>query len=243
MAEEAIAFSTISPPVSSEDEHYEALHAAVAEMPHGRWFLEEYARRHRAADTQLLLDTIGRLERSLSTRESGETAPEIYAQLLDTAKTIAQARAQIEGSLGAFISKSDSEYRAQMLAALVADLECRISSMLQLAAHACETSTRETHEGTEFDIDRGVPCDEPLDNAEFGRTGNTGGESVDSKMEGASSSENQKTMQAFAIASAHARALLRPAGGLGRPMPRMASNDPLAPIKAMTDEERIALFT
>jgi hypothetical protein len=58
-----------------------------------------------------------------------------------------------------------------------------------------------------------------------------------------SPSEHRKTMPGLAAASAHVRLLLRPTGGLGRSMPRAASNDPLAPIKAMTEEERIALFT
>jgi hypothetical protein len=119
MAEESIAFSTVSPAGSSEDEGYEALHAALAETAQGRWFLQEYARRHRAADTQLLLGAIGRLEGTLSMNESAEIAPQIYAQLLDATKAIAQARAQIEETASALASAADDEYRAQMLGRLL----------------------------------------------------------------------------------------------------------------------------
>jgi chemotaxis protein CheZ len=74
MAEKPLAFSRNSPQDPLEQE-YEALHDAVAESTHGRWFLQEYARRHRAADTRLLLDAIQKLERFLSSDESGETPP------------------------------------------------------------------------------------------------------------------------------------------------------------------------
>jgi hypothetical protein len=80
---------------------------------------------------------------------------------------------------------------------------------------------------------------DPLD-----RTGHIGAEDVVAgKTGGTSPSENRKTTPASSAASAHPRTFLRPTGGLNRAMPRPPSNDPLAPIKAMTDEERIALFT
>jgi hypothetical protein len=51
-----------------------------------------------------------------------------------------------------------------MLGALVADLECRISSMLQLAAYAGDKSAHERREESAgFGIDRGARCDEPLE--------------------------------------------------------------------------------
>ena len=41
---------------------YEAIEAAVMETEKGRWFLAEYASRHRAADTDEVLGAIARLE-------------------------------------------------------------------------------------------------------------------------------------------------------------------------------------
>ena len=49
------------PPFSSDD--YEAIAAAVMETERGRWFLTEYARRNRAADTAAILDALSELER------------------------------------------------------------------------------------------------------------------------------------------------------------------------------------
>ncbi|GGH17173.1 hypothetical protein GCM10007036_18420 [Alsobacter metallidurans] len=37
---------------------YESIHAAVVETTRGRWFLEEFARRNRQSDTQLILNAL-----------------------------------------------------------------------------------------------------------------------------------------------------------------------------------------
>ncbi len=41
---------------------YEDIEQAVMETSRGRWFLTEFARRHKATDTGVLLDAIRRLE-------------------------------------------------------------------------------------------------------------------------------------------------------------------------------------
>jgi|SRR6185312_3152146 len=51
-------------PVSDAD--YEAIEAAIMETARGRWFLHEYARRNRHADTKTLLAAIGRLESAVT---------------------------------------------------------------------------------------------------------------------------------------------------------------------------------
>jgi hypothetical protein len=50
-------------PVSDAD--YEAIETAIMETARGRWFLSEYARRHRHADTLMLLAGINALHGSL----------------------------------------------------------------------------------------------------------------------------------------------------------------------------------
>ena len=47
-------------PLSIED--YDAIEAAVMETSRGRWFLSEYARRNRNADTGQIIDKLDRLE-------------------------------------------------------------------------------------------------------------------------------------------------------------------------------------
>ena len=51
------------------DEDYEAIEAAVMDTARGRWFLAEFARRNRTADTSVLLAAIERLEGMLAANE------------------------------------------------------------------------------------------------------------------------------------------------------------------------------
>lgn len=50
-------------PVSDTD--YDAIVAAIMETPRGRWFLSEYARRNRQADTQQIVTAIDRIKETL----------------------------------------------------------------------------------------------------------------------------------------------------------------------------------
>jgi len=51
-------------PLRTED--YEAIETAVLETARGRWFMREYAHRNRTADTNMLLEAIGRIENALA---------------------------------------------------------------------------------------------------------------------------------------------------------------------------------
>jgi len=50
-------------PVTDTD--YDAIVAAIMETPRGRWFLSEYARRNRQADTQLIVTAIDGMRETL----------------------------------------------------------------------------------------------------------------------------------------------------------------------------------
>jgi hypothetical protein len=67
----AAAAPATSPQAGAVD--YEVIYAAVTGNERGRWFLSEYARRNRAADTEAVLDAIGRLAGSGYSR--GATPP------------------------------------------------------------------------------------------------------------------------------------------------------------------------
>lgn len=56
---------------------YEEIEAAVLETARGRWFLREYAGRNRSADTNLLLEAIGRIQGLLTL--AGPAAPPMPA--------------------------------------------------------------------------------------------------------------------------------------------------------------------
>ena len=48
------------------NESFESLEAAVLETSRGRWFLEEYARRQRSAETLAILEILKKLENSVT---------------------------------------------------------------------------------------------------------------------------------------------------------------------------------
>src|ERR1700757_3478937 len=66
MANQAFALSPISARASlPSEEDYEAIREAFMETARGRWFLDEYARRNRNADTHMVLDAVSRIEETL----------------------------------------------------------------------------------------------------------------------------------------------------------------------------------
>ena len=63
MADEAFALSPISARAAQPSEaDYDAIQEAFMETSRGRWFLGEYARRNRNADTSMVLDAVARIE-------------------------------------------------------------------------------------------------------------------------------------------------------------------------------------
>jgi hypothetical protein len=68
---------------------YEAIEGAVLESPRGRWFLGEFARRNRAADTLMLLEAIRKLERGVAENSADQLSADLAAELKDVSETIA----------------------------------------------------------------------------------------------------------------------------------------------------------
>src|SRR3981189_3678914 len=76
MADEAFALSPISARATRpNEEDYAAIAEAFMETSRGRWFLTEYAKRNRNADTRMVLDAVARIEQSLvAQKEEGLAA-------------------------------------------------------------------------------------------------------------------------------------------------------------------------
>ena len=74
---------------------FEASAAAVNETERGRWFLTEYARRNRHADTERVLEAVTRLERNLSARTDAAPSDTIRSTIADMAEAIARTKAEI----------------------------------------------------------------------------------------------------------------------------------------------------
>jgi hypothetical protein len=76
MADEAFALSPISARATQPSEaDYDAIREAFMETSRGRWFLSEYAKRNRNADTRMVLDAVTRMEQNLASQKM--PAPEI----------------------------------------------------------------------------------------------------------------------------------------------------------------------
>jgi len=70
MADEAFALSPISARATLPSEaDYDAISAAFMETSRGRWFLSEYAKRNRNADTSMVLDAVARIEQNLAAQK------------------------------------------------------------------------------------------------------------------------------------------------------------------------------
>ncbi|WP_026792364.1 protein phosphatase CheZ [Pleomorphomonas oryzae] len=73
---------------------YEAIEAAVMETEKGRWFLFEYARRHRSVDTDMVVEAIGRLETILK-RERRPDADRIRLDIGEMKDAIERTKLEI----------------------------------------------------------------------------------------------------------------------------------------------------
>ncbi|MES2196545.1 MAG: hypothetical protein V4517_19160 [Pseudomonadota bacterium] len=77
MADEAFALSPISARAAQpSEEDYDAISKAFMETSRGRWFLGEYAKRNRNADTTMVLEAVARLEENLAAQRQSQPAPD-----------------------------------------------------------------------------------------------------------------------------------------------------------------------
>lgn len=80
---------------SLSEADFEAIAEAVNETERGRWFLAEYTRRNRYADTRLVLDAIGKLQGSLAERTNAVSAEQIRHEIAGMSEAIARTKAEI----------------------------------------------------------------------------------------------------------------------------------------------------
>lgn len=82
-------------PVSLAEADYGAIEQAVMETARGRWFLAEYARRNRHADTVTVLDAIGRLESAVAVPRTSPDIERVRMDIREMAHAIARTKAEI----------------------------------------------------------------------------------------------------------------------------------------------------
>ncbi|MBL8574546.1 MAG: hypothetical protein JNM13_12775 [Hyphomicrobiaceae bacterium] len=116
---------------------YEAIEAAVMETQRGRWFLDEFRRRNRNADTLMIVATLDRLESSLkSERPAAATAApdidRIRFDLADMAEAIVQTKREI-ARMSAQKQGGHFEEASHELDAIVSQTETATSDILNNA--------------------------------------------------------------------------------------------------------------
>jgi hypothetical protein len=98
MADDVFALSPISARAARPGEaDYEAIREAFMETRRGRWFLGEYAKRNRNADTRLVLDQVARIERMLETLPQ-QPSDAGLAEILATIRSVVDQAAEVAGS-------------------------------------------------------------------------------------------------------------------------------------------------
>jgi len=121
--------SKSGPPATRYDSDFEEIEAAVMETARGRWFLAEYARRNRSADTEMLLDAIQKLQLAVKDREAPEGLGHLRRDLMEMATAIAQTRrdlaampAAMDGGTGAACDKAELESIVAMTEKATSDI-------------------------------------------------------------------------------------------------------------------------
>jgi hypothetical protein len=106
MADEAFALSPISARAAQpSEEDYDAISEAFMETSRGRWFLGEYAKRNRNADTRMVLDAVARIEQSMAAQKQPEPEPlpvidSVLPEAIEAIKAaLAEARAFAAASI------------------------------------------------------------------------------------------------------------------------------------------------
>ena len=93
MADEAFALSPISARANLPgEEDYEAICHAFMETSRGRWFLGEYAKRNRNADTRMVLDAVARIEQTVATQKQTASDSRLAEALAAIRRAVYEAR-------------------------------------------------------------------------------------------------------------------------------------------------------
>jgi hypothetical protein len=124
MADEAFALSPISARATlPSEEDYAAISEAFMETSRGRWFLTEYAKRNRNADTSMVLDAVARIEQNLAAqkeeslqREASAAAQQQDAAGISLAEALTAIRSVVEAAQASAAEALDALALEQKLA-------------------------------------------------------------------------------------------------------------------------------
>jgi chemotaxis regulatin CheY-phosphate phosphatase CheZ len=139
-----------------EPSEYDLIESAMSESARGRWFLTEYARRNRSADTDMLLGAIHRLENVVtSERGPAEGVGRLRGDLMEMASAIARTKAEIAAISAPEQDQTRLSVASEALDAIVRATERATSDILGAAEEVQEAAWTLREHGADANI-----CDE-----------------------------------------------------------------------------------
>ncbi|MEA2994508.1 MAG: hypothetical protein QOG74_57 [Alphaproteobacteria bacterium] len=138
-----------APPPSEAD--YDAIFAAVMETARGRWFLGEFAKRNRNADSELVLAALDRVEAVWRRRDHSSPTERVKFDLLEMAKAIAQTKAEIAAITPDGEAKGTLLEATEELDSIVRTTEHATSTILAAAEQVQEIAWTLRERGMESD--------------------------------------------------------------------------------------------
>jgi len=237
MPTEIAARAQQSAPDAPDDGDYETFCAALSASARGRAFLTEYARRNRNADTEQLLAAIAQLQKAVTANSGSKIARTIKAKLRALLDEIAAAQCGLEANIVAT--------KATKLAELVALVAHRITAIMTLV----QTESAPPAEMTGSSIPQGSreepkqeSKEEPKEAAE-----RTHLAVVPMPEQPELPIPSPLVTPLPPIALVHSEPIMAEVAFAGPPAISVAGPSkpagPLASIMALSEEERLALFT
>ena len=218
-------------PAVSGDE-YEAFYAVLSATARGRAFLDEHARRQRHSETEVLLAALKRLEKQVAAQSVAAAHQPMLAEVGAVLETVRNARAEIDavrfsGALAQLVSALDT-------------VQSRLSALVPAAASAPKLETPPAPPPFALAIAAvaaqalaAEPEDEPI------KVLKAGSIPPPPPFTGDDFSYREDTQAQTTLEPARDEIEVRTAMA---PVSEPAE-DPFAPIMALSEEERLALFS
>ncbi|MGX7704078.1 hypothetical protein [Methylobacterium sp. Gmos1] len=129
-----------TPSLPAPREEYDVIEGAMLETARGRWFLGEYARRNRSADTDVLLQAIGRLENAVVGDRGPSGMERLRFDLIEMAKAISRTKSEIAAIHTPDQDQSQLGAASEALDGIVRTTERATSDILQAAEEVQEVA-------------------------------------------------------------------------------------------------------
>ncbi|SFU65720.1 Chemotaxis regulator CheZ, phosphatase of CheY~P [Methylobacterium sp. 174MFSha1.1] len=129
-----------TPSLPAPREEYDVIEGAMLETARGRWFLGEYAKRNRTADTDVLLQAIGRLESAVIGERGPSGMERLRFDLIEMAKAISRTKSEIAAIHTPDQDQSQLGAASEALDGIVRTTERATSDILQAAEEVQEVA-------------------------------------------------------------------------------------------------------